>query len=105
MAKFVGKIGYVINNETEPGVWTDVVTEKDAYGDLLKDRARWQSTGQVNDTLNIISKVSIVADDFSLENVGNMRYVIMNNTKWSISNIENIRPRLVMTLGGVYNGK
>ena len=37
MAKYYGKIGYGVTTETVPGVWTDGITEKDAYGDVIRN--------------------------------------------------------------------
>ena len=43
MAKFYGVIGYVVNEETVPGVWEEVVKERPYSGDILKNN-RWQQT-------------------------------------------------------------
>ena len=32
MAKFYGVIGYAKRVETEPGVWEEVITEREYYG-------------------------------------------------------------------------
>lgn len=104
MAKFSGKIGYAITTETKPGVWTKVITEKNHYGDVIKDMIQWRSTDKVNDDLVISNKISIVANSFAIENMGYMKYVLLNGTKWLITSVGDDRPRLTLTLGGVYNG-
>ena len=35
MAKFYGVIGYAETLETSPGVWTEQITERNYYGDLI----------------------------------------------------------------------
>ena len=37
MAKFYGKIGYAVRMEIRPGVWDDEITEREYFGDLLRN--------------------------------------------------------------------
>ena len=104
MAKFHGKIGYSSFVETTPGVWTDVITEREYYGDVIRESKQWTNSGQVNDNLTINNRISVVADDFANENFSAMRYAIWAGVYWKISSIELQRPRLILSLGGVYNG-
>lgn len=104
MAKFHGKIGYADSVETAPGVWTDQITEREYYGDVIRESKQWTSTDKVNDSLVLNNRVSIVADDFANANFSAMRYVIVNGVYWKISSVEIQRPRLILSLGGVYHG-
>ena len=104
MAKFYGVIGYVETVESEPGVWEEKVTERNYYGDLIRNTRRLQSSNQVNDDINIANDISIVADPFAYQNFHSMRYVEFMGAKWKITNIEVQYPRLILTVGGVYNG-
>ncbi len=103
MAKFFGKIGYGVSQETKPGVWKDVITEREYFGDLLRNTRRLESAAQVNDNINISNEISIVADPFAYENFHSMRYVEFMGAKWKVSNVEVQYPRLILTIGGVYN--
>lgn len=103
MAKFYGKIGYVTTQETKPGVWTPVVVEKNYYGDVLRNNRKLESASQVNDNINISNEISIVADPYAYENFYTMKYVIFMNVKWKISNVDVQYPRLILSLGGLYN--
>jgi len=105
MAKFSGVIGFVETVETSPGVWTDQTTERRYKGDLFKSHVFWQSTEEVNLDLNISNQISIVADNYILENLEYMKYVILNNAKWKITNIDINRPRLIISLGGLYRNE
>lgn len=105
MAKFHGVIGYVNTMETKPGVWTEQVTERHYYGDLGRNTRRLESSGNVNDNININNELSIVADPYASENFHMMRYVKFMGTAWKVSNVEVRYPRLILTLGGIYNGK
>ena len=103
MSKWFGKIGYAITGETEPGVWEDTIVTRDYYGDLISDKYRRQSSGNVNDDINLTSVISIIADPFAYENFQNMRYIVFMGAKWKITSVEVQYPRLILTVGGVYN--
>ena len=105
MAKFYGKIGYANTVETKPGVYEEQIVERSYYGDLTRNTRRLQSADQVNDNINISNEISIVADPYATNNFHTMRYAIFMGTKWKISNVEVSYPRLILTLGGVYNGQ
>ena len=103
MAKFYGNIGYINTVEIEPGVWEERVTEYPYYGDITRNSSRYQSSGGVNDDINISNTISVVADPYANENFHHMRYVVFMGSKWKITNVEVNYPRLLLTLGGVYN--
>ena len=105
MAKFYGKIGYANTVETKPGVYEEQIVERYYYGDLIRNTRRLQSADQVNDNINISNEISIVADPYATNNFHTMRYAVFMGTKWKISNVEVSYPRLILTLGGVYNGQ
>ena len=105
MAKFYGPIGYATLTETKPGVYEEQIVEYNYYGELIRNTRRLQSASQLNDDINVANEVSIVADPFANENFHSMRYVEFMGAKWKISNVEVQYPRLILTLGGVYNGK
>lgn len=106
MAKFCGNIGFVVVTETKPGVWEEVPTEKKYFGDVLKNLARHQSASQLNDNILISDEISIIADPFVRENLSSIRYVNYMGVNWKVSSVDASNyPRLVLTLGGVYNGK
>lgn len=104
MAKFCGKIGYIQTVESEPGYWEEKTIEREYFGDITRNTSRYQSEGHVNENININNILSIVADPYANENFQHMRYVKWMDTKWKITNIEVQYPRLILTLGGVYNG-
>lgn len=104
MAKWYGKIGYAETVETKPGVWKEQITEREYFGDLLRNSRRLQSSSSLNDNINIANEISILADQFAYQNFHAMRYAEFMDTKWKISNVEVQHPRLILTLGDVYNG-
>ena len=104
MAKYYGKIGFAVLMETAPGVWMENITERYYFGDLLRSSRRLQPTDRVNDDVNISNEISILADAFANDNVNAMRYAIFAGSKWKITDVEILYPRLKLTLGGIYNG-
>lgn len=104
MAKFYGPIGYAETEETSPGVWTEVVTERNYYGDITRNSRTIQNGENLNDDLNVSNVVSIVADAFAYQNFHKIRYVRWMGADWKISNVEVQHPRLILSIGGVYNG-
>lgn len=105
MAKFYGVIGYAKRVETKPGVWTEEIIEREAYGDLLQNIHKIKTSGSVNDNIDLAQDISIVADPYATENFRSMRYVEHMGTKWKITLVKPQYPRLILTTGGVYNGK
>lgn len=103
MAKFFGKIGYGVSEETRPGVWRNTITEREYCGDLTRNTRRLESASQVNDNINISNEISIVADPFAYENFHSMLYAEYNGAKWKISSVEVQYPRLILSIGGLYN--
>lgn len=104
MAKFYGKIGFMESVEYEPGCWEEQIVDRPYYGDIMRNLSKFQSSGGVNDDINVSNNISIVADPFANENFQHMRYIEYMGTKWKILNVEVQYPRLILTIGGKYNG-
>lgn len=105
MAKFYGLIGYANTVETAPGVYEEQITTKEYYGDLLRNSRKLQtSSDSLNDNINVANEISILADPFANNNFHSMRYVEFMGSKWKITSVDVQFPRLILTIGGVYNG-
>lgn len=106
MAKFHGVIGYSETKELPdaPGVWEEVITERFYRGDVIRNTRRWENGEHLNDDLNINNSFSIVADAYAYNHFFAMKYISWMGARWKITNVEVQRPRLILTIGGVYNG-
>ncbi len=104
MAKFFGKIGFAVSENIKPGVWKATPIERKYYGDWIRNLSRSQTNAKVNDDLTISNELSIIADPFAMENFGMIRYVEYKGVKWKVNSVEIQFPRLILTIGGVYNG-
>ena len=105
MTKFVGKIGYGFQEETAPGVYSDVIVERSVMGDVMWDNRRWKDDGRANDNLYMNQAFTILADSYVNENFQNIRYILVKGTRWKVSSVEIQPPRLRLYIGSVYNGE
>ncbi|NCB43527.1 MAG: hypothetical protein EOM59_13050 [Clostridia bacterium] len=105
MAKYYGRIGYnVQTEETSPGVWTPTIDERMYDFEIVRNNRNLQASSQgINDNININNQFSIVSDPYANRNFHSMLYLEFMGTKWKISNVEVQFPRLILTVGGVYN--
>ena len=104
MTKYHGYVGYAVDVEAYPGVWEEQITEHEYFGDVIKNRMNVQQTTTVNAGITISNSISIIGDPFAYDNFYAIRYVTYLGKKWSVTSIEINRPRLILTLGGIYNG-
>lgn len=104
MNKFYGSVGFVESVEVRPGVHKDVVTERKYYGDVTKRSQRWQTSEGVNDDVTISNVLSIIADPYAYQHLVYIKYVVWMGSAWKVTNIEVQHPRLILTIGGVFNG-
>ena len=104
MAKYYGVIGYAETTETSPGVWTERITERSYYGDIIKNNRNLQNSEYLNDNINVSNQISIVADPYAIANFHAIRYAEFMGAKWKVPSVDVQTPRLLLTLGGLYNG-
>lgn len=104
MAKFYGKIGYASMAITAPGVTSEVIKTRKYSGDVTKNYNKVESSEYLNSNVNIRNIISIVADPYALDNIYAMRYIEWMGTRWDVTSIEVLPPRLLISIGGVYNG-
>lgn len=102
--KFYGAVGFVEVQETRPGVKKLVPAEHMYSGDVYRRSIRYTGGDSVNDEITPSQQISILADPYAREHMASMRYVKWMGTPWKISDISVEYPRLILTLGGAYNG-
>jgi len=104
MARFQGKIG--MNRgpvETEPGIFTVTTDEIEVSGTMMSLGARW-SAGGFQEGLSVKHILSILVPEKESIDFNEVVYVIWHDRKWKIASISYERPRINLTLGGLYNG-
>lgn len=106
MARFYGEIGYGHSVETPAlsGIWADVITEQAYFGDVIRNTRVLSDGDNLNNDISVGNSISIVADQFAIEHFSNIRYIRWAGTLWTVDNVEVRSPRLILSLGKVYNG-
>lgn len=102
--RFYGPIGYFNTVETSPGVWEKIITEVYAYGDVKRNSRGLSSGEEVNSDLTVGNSISIVADEYANEHFHAIQYLKWQGALWTVSNVLAEPPRLILRLGGLYNG-
>ena len=102
--KFYGPVGFTETTEKRRGVYIEAPVEYNYAGDVLKRSVRYQSSESVNDDLNVQHQISILADPYARKHFYTIKYVKWMGTAWKVTDVSVQYPRLVLTLGGVYNG-
>lgn len=106
MAKFYGEVGYgeAVESPEGSGVWVDEIVERKYYGDVIRNARSLQEGERLHNEITVSNSISIVADAYAQNHFFAIRYVRWMGTLWTVSEVEVQSPRLVMRLGGVYNG-
>ena len=105
--KFYGPVGYGITEETFPGsgVWVDKIMERNYYGDVLKDYVKSKQGTSIIDDIDINNRLSIISDPFAMNHFHTIKYVKWMGTAWKVTSVDVQYPRLILSVGGVYNGE
>ncbi len=104
MAKYYGRIWYAIKKYTGVDKWTEELVERYYSGDVTRNTRRYEVGDGLNDDLNVGNTLSIVADPYAYQNFHKMRAIEWMGTAWKIQTVEVHRPRLILQIGGLYNG-
>lgn len=104
MMRFYGVVGFGQSTEVKMGVWDDVITERKYYGNVVRTSRRFITNAELNDDMSVDMSISILADPYALSNFFAMRFVEWEGALWKVTNVTPERPRLILRLGGVYNG-
>lgn len=105
MAKYFGTIGFIETKETTPGVWEPEVTKRKYFGDILELNRRRDTPNNINDDITVTIQISIVADSYAVNHFHSIAFIEYSGAMWKVANVNPQHPRLILTLGGVYNGE
>ena len=104
MAKFSGRVGYVTQVETVPGVWSPVENDTMMRVDIIRQASNSQNDDKVNSDITLNHRVSLLGDAYSFGNYYSIRWIEIDGHRWEVSSVEIQRPRIIVTLGGIWNG-
>lgn len=104
--RFHDVIGYgeSVESPAGSGTWKDQITEVLYTGDVKQNSRRLEDGESLNSDISVQNLISIVADQFANEHFFAIRYIRWAGTLWTVTKVDVQRPRLVLTLGSVYNG-
>ena len=107
MAKFHGNVGYGISVEdpVDSGVFVDTIVEKPYFGDVIRNTRRLDpASDTVNLDISVGNSISILANEYAFEHWHLIKYVQWEGHLWTVTSVEVQRPRLILSIGKVYNG-
>ena len=101
--KCSGKIGYARTEEKSPGVYQEIITEKQYYGDVVRNTAQIIDSNTINSNIKLNNSISVLCNNYMSDNIGCVRYLTFKKSKWKVSSIEIKDNRMIFTLGDLYN--
>lgn len=102
MSRFSGKLGFVMTQETEEGVWLENIVELSAKGTIRSLYVRNDNNTTVNTNLRLTNEISILLDSKIQTYLETLKYVVYKGSKWEVQSIGVNYPRLTINLGGLY---
>ena len=107
--KFYGVVGFAADQKEGRGSNEGIVkeapiVERIYYGDTQKLSRRFDTGTDINDDIRINVQISIVSDDYINKHMHSIKYVEFEGSLWKVTAVEPLRPRMILTIGGVYNG-
>jgi len=102
--RFHGAVGFEETVNAGKGVFIRKIIERTYYGDVI----RWSSrriaeTQQQNDDIRMNNSISIIADAYASKNYHQIKFVVWDDVKWTVTSVTVGRPRLTLELGDVYS--
>lgn len=104
--RFYGNVGYgeSVESPSDSGVWVMTITEIAYRGDVLRNTRKLENGDGLNQNIVVSNSITILADDHAVEHFFDIKYVVWEGVRWTVTNVEVQRPRLILSLGSVYNG-
>ena len=105
MARYHDKVGFLIfEDDQTTGIASSTVVERPYYGEVLDHTRRWDSTEHINDDLVLSNQIAITANDYAYAHMSSIAYAKWMGQNWKVTSIRVKKPKIVLTLGGVWNG-
>jgi hypothetical protein len=106
MARFYGEVGYgdPVEDPPDSGIFVDSITEFSYFGDVVRNTRQLEEVEKLNPDISVQNSISIVADEYAIKHFQKIKYVRWAGVLWTVSSVEVRSPRLILSLGSVYNG-
>lgn len=103
--KYYGKVGFWEDDvEVSLDVYKPKIVERTYAGEITRNFRKFQNGEYQNDNLTVNNQVSILSDLYAQQNWHSIRYVEWNGVNWKVNTVEVNYPRLILEIGGVWNG-
>ena len=86
--KCSGKIGYARTEETSPGIYQEIIVEKQYYGDIVRNSTQILDSNTINSSIKLNNSISVLCNNYMSDNIGCVRYMTFKKSKWKISNMK-----------------
>lgn len=104
MARFIGNVGFGHSVEKAKGVHEDVITTRVYKGEVVRNNRAFNANQEIEGEITTSHSINIVADSYALANHQAIRFVEWGGGFWYVTTVQTNRPRLLLGLGGPYNG-
>lgn len=104
--KWFGNVGFTIREpiEEDSDIYGDKIVKRPYYGELTRLNSQWKTSSHKNDDIDINTEISIVSDPFAYDHFASIIYVEFMGVKWDVKTVTPQYPRLILAVGGEYNG-
>ena len=109
--RYCSKVGFRFTEEQKDsqgrpnGVFKERIEERTYKADVMTYGYRNQQGEGINDDYKITNKLSMIAcDAFTISHLNSIIYCEFLGIKWKVTSVDIQRPRLIVSLGGEYNG-
>lgn len=106
MPKYHGKVGYgfAVEDPPDSGIYVDRITEHTYFGEIVRNTRKLISNENLNSDISVGNSISIIADEYAIGHFMKIKYVEWAGVFWTVTDVEVQSPRLLLSLGSVYNG-
>lgn len=103
--RYYGLIGFGMTvNQGDDDVYKEEIEARPYMGDVVRHMYNMQSSDKLTKDIQVNMQISILADEFAVNFMHLIRYAEWRGVKWQVTAVEPQYPRLILSLGGVYNG-
>lgn len=104
--KYYGLIGFGTTvSEADDDAYKEEIEARPYMGDVVRHTYNMQSSDKLTKDVQVNMQISILADEFAVNFMHLIRFAEWRGVKWQVTAVEPQYPRLLLSLGGVYNGR
>ena len=102
-----GKLGFVdVNEEGTSGIYSQTITERDAYGDQESRKMVVSTATQPNGVIRFNTTLSVLVNPYLSTNYDRIAYATINGVKWAVDAVDFTESkRITLQLGERYIDK